>query len=88
MIGTNFENLAVTSSEGVATIRLNRPEAANGPTRAFAKVKHPLMETFNNGQQKQMELEGRTISAQTASPDGQEGISAFQEKRVPNFTGA
>ncbi|MCE7999215.1 MAG: enoyl-CoA hydratase [Rhodobiaceae bacterium] len=60
---------------------------ANGPTRAFGKVKHLLTETFDNGLEKQMELEGRTIAAQAASPDGQEGINAFLEKRAPNFTG-
>ncbi|MAN63868.1 MAG: hypothetical protein CMI60_18190 [Parvibaculum sp.] len=28
----NFEDIAVTSADGVATISLNRPEAANGMT--------------------------------------------------------
>lgn len=61
---------------------------ASGPTRAFGKVKHLLAESFDNGLEKQMELEGRTIAEQAASSDGKEGISAFLEKRAPKFTGA
>jgi len=33
-----------------------------------------------------MELEGRLIAACAASPDGREGISAFVEKRPPEFS--
>jgi len=61
---------------------------ANGPTRAFGRVKHLLAESFDNGLEKQMELEGRAIAARAASPDGMEGINAFLEKRAPKFTGA
>lgn len=76
------DNELMTDAEAIART------LANGPTRAFGRVKHLLSETFDNGLEKQMELEGRAIAAQAASPDGREGIKAFLEKRAPNFTGA
>jgi len=33
----------------------------------------------------QMELEGRAIAAQSESREGQEGITAFLQKRAPQF---
>jgi len=32
-----------------------------------------------------MEIEGRFVSQCAASPDGQEGIQAFVDKRKPDF---
>ena len=33
-----------------------------------------------------MEIEGRAISALSSRPEGQEGMTAFLEKRDPDFT--
>ena len=52
---------------------------------ANAAVKRLLLETFNNGFETQMELEGRTIAHCADSDDGLEGIVAFIEKRQPDF---
>ncbi|MCC6847245.1 MAG: enoyl-CoA hydratase/isomerase family protein [Deltaproteobacteria bacterium] len=60
---------------------------AAGPTRAFGATKALLNETFEHGLEAQMELEARAIAAASISPDGQEGIRAFLEKRKPVFTG-
>ena len=59
---------------------------ANGPTDAFGVVKKLLLCSFDNSLETQMELEGRAISACADSPNGQEGIRAFLEKRKPKFS--
>ena len=61
-------------------------ELAMGSQRANAAVKKLLMTTFTNTLETQMEIEGREIAACAAAPDGREGISAFVEKRKPNFS--
>ena len=60
---------------------------ANGPTRAFATVKMLLSAGTENTPEQQMALEGKNLSALSASVDGREGIRAFLEKRKPVFTG-
>ena len=60
---------------------------ATGPTRAFGQVKQLLTASFDNGLETQMELETRGISDMARSEDGQEGISAFLNKRKPDFKG-
>ena len=60
---------------------------ATGPTRAFGQVKQLLTASFDNGLETQMELETRGISDMARSADGQEGISAFLNKRKPDFKG-
>ena len=61
---------------------------ASGPTKAFGTVKSLLLNSFDNSLETQMELEAQGISAMTRANDGKEGISAFLEKRAPNFTGS
>lgn len=60
---------------------------ASGPTAAFAAVKTLLNGTFEQTLESQMELEARAIAGLAAGHDGQEGISAFFEKRKPVFKG-
>lgn len=62
-------------------------QLAAGPTGAFGAVKQLLNASFDNGLEQQMALEGATIATLSASTDGQEGITAFLEKRRPVFTG-
>lgn len=48
-------------------------------------VKFLLLNTFSNGLEEQMELEGRLISILANSADGREGVDAFMAKRKPEF---
>ncbi len=57
---------------------------AAGPAGAYGHVKRLLAES-QPGYVRQMALEGATISAQAATAEGREGISAFLEKRAPRF---
>jgi 2-(1,2-epoxy-1,2-dihydrophenyl)acetyl-CoA isomerase len=58
---------------------------AHGSLAAHGAVKSLLLETWTNGLETQMELEGRHISRTAGSADGREGISAFVQKRPANF---
>ncbi len=60
---------------------------ANGPTQAYGQSKALLLDTYNNNFETQLELESRSIAKLINSPDGQEGIHAFAEKRKPAFKG-
>ena len=62
---------------------------AAGPTAAFGAVKTLLNGTFEQTLESQMELEARSIAGLAADGDGdgREGISAFVEKRKPQFKG-
>jgi 2-(1,2-epoxy-1,2-dihydrophenyl)acetyl-CoA isomerase len=61
---------------------------AQGPTHAYGVVKALLCETFSTAYEAQLEHEARGIAAMARTPDGQEGIRAFVEKRAARFTGA
>ncbi len=51
-----------------------------------AAIKRLLTESFDNGLETQMELEGRMIKDCAGSANGREGITAFVEKRTPVYT--
>ncbi len=58
---------------------------ASGPTGSFATVKKLLLASYDNSLETQLEMEARGIAACASSENGKEGISAFLEKRKPNF---
>tara|TARA_B110000014_G_C20116362_1_gene589750 strand:+ start:1013 stop:1798 length:786 start_codon:yes stop_codon:yes gene_type:complete len=58
-----------------------------GPTDAFGAVKSLLNESYQNSLPTQVELEGMHIANLASGVDAQEGITAFLEKRKPNFKG-
>ena len=60
-------------------------QMATGARQSMSAVKKLLMSSFTNGLEEQMEWEGRLIAACADSPDGEEGISAFLQKRPPRF---
>jgi 2-(1,2-epoxy-1,2-dihydrophenyl)acetyl-CoA isomerase len=49
-------------------------------------VKALLLDTFANGLEEQMELEGRLIAQCAETADGREGVDAFLAKRKPEFS--
>jgi 2-(1,2-epoxy-1,2-dihydrophenyl)acetyl-CoA isomerase len=60
---------------------------AAGATGAFGAAKRSLHNGWTETVETQMELESQAIAARAHTADGDEGISAFLEKRTPNFTG-
>ncbi|CAA0115326.1 1,2-epoxyphenylacetyl-CoA isomerase [BD1-7 clade bacterium] len=60
---------------------------ANGPTLAFGTVKKLLMTSFQESLETQMEHEAQGMGTMAGTIDGKEGISAFVEKRKPEYKG-
>ena len=58
----------------------------SGSVGSNASIKQLLLATLNNSLETQMELESRSIAACAGSVDGNEGITAFAEKRKPSFS--
>jgi len=58
---------------------------ADGSIGAHGAIKNLLLTAFDNDYETQMELEGVAISECAASKDGREGVSAFLDKRAPEF---
>jgi 2-(1,2-epoxy-1,2-dihydrophenyl)acetyl-CoA isomerase len=60
---------------------------AAGPTAAIGRVKRMLNAAFSNDLRTQLQLEADCQVESGQSPDFKEGVTAFFEKRPPNFTG-
>ena len=80
-------NRVVADDQVLAEAQQLAAKLAQGPTQAYGQVKALLDGSFNQSLESQMELEARGIAAMISSPDGQEGLHAFLEKRKPQFTG-
>ncbi len=76
---------AVADAELEQQTELVASELASSAQQSIARVKKLLLSSFDNGLETQMEYEGRYVSQCAASPDGQEGIQAFIEKRPAVF---
>ncbi len=60
---------------------------ASGPTRSLGLSKRLLNESFETDLAHSLELEGAYQSLAATSTDLAEGMSAFKERRDPDFTG-
>ncbi len=63
-------------------------QLASMPTRGLGLTKKLLNESFANNLEQQLQLEEKMQAAAGETVDYKEGVSAFIEKRKPNFTGA
>jgi 2-(1,2-epoxy-1,2-dihydrophenyl)acetyl-CoA isomerase len=60
---------------------------ASGPTRAFARMRALLNESWTNDLVAQLSAEAAGVKATGATGDVQEALAAFAEKRPPAFSG-
>lgn len=70
------------------TVTALAEQLANGPTLAHGGVKKLLQMSLSDSLESQLERETRSIVAMSTTADGVEGISAFTQKRKPDFKGA
>lgn len=78
-------NQVVPADELMDTVMTIAGKLAAGGTLAFGAVKRMLHESFSGTLETQMEMEARSIAAMSHTHDGREGITAFFEKRKPDF---
>lgn len=81
-------NRSVADEQLQAEAQKLAEQFANGPTKAFGAVKQLLQCTYSNGLETQLDKEAQLIASMSKSNDGIEGVSAFIEKRAPNYTGS
>jgi len=62
-------------------------QLAQGPTAAFGSVKQLITASSTQSLESQMAREAELIAANAIGADGQEGISAFLNKRKADFKG-
>ena len=80
-------NWVVPGAElAIETARLAQ-RLANGPTRAYAETKTLVNRTFERPLAAQLDAEVQAFARCARTQDLAEGVTAFVEKRKPNFTG-
>ena len=62
-------------------------ELAQGPTRAFARMRALLRDAWHNDLATQLQSEIQALTATADTADAAEALSAFRAKRTPRFTG-
>lgn len=60
---------------------------AVGPTRAFGEMRRLMTSVEDQPLETQLELEAQALARMAATDDAREGLTAFAEKRAPNFKG-
>lgn len=60
---------------------------ASGPTRAYGNIKALILQASDNSLEQQLQAEAETFGDTVLADDWIEGVTAFNEKRKPNFTG-
>jgi 2-(1,2-epoxy-1,2-dihydrophenyl)acetyl-CoA isomerase len=81
-------NAAVPEEEFDARVDALATRLAAGPTAAFVRARDLVRTAFTNDPVSQMEAEAEHIMAAAATHDFREGVTAFIEKRRPDFTGS
>lgn len=63
-------------------------ELAAGPTRAYGDLRRLVGRALATPLETQLEDEAQSLARAAATADGREGITAFTQRRQPNFSGS
>ena len=62
-------------------------KVAAGPTLAYGAIKRTFLSARTEGFETQLEHEAQALAALAETADAREGITAFAERRTPEFKG-
>ncbi len=80
-----FVNQVVKDEELMSVTNTLATKLAAGPTLAMGRAKELINRSLTESLETQMEHENRAIAASAATEDFKEGVSAFLEKRQPDY---
>ena len=80
-------NRVVSADELMVDALTVAQKLAAGPTASIGRIKKMLNATYANTLEVQLKLEHECQIESGRSPDFKEGVTAFLEKRKPNFSG-
>lgn len=60
---------------------------ASGPTAAFGSIKRLVRQSLESNFSDQTRCEAQAIAHHAETPNGEEGVKAFLERRLPRFSG-
>ena len=80
-------NRVVATEELQSETRTLAERLARGPTKAYGNIKKLILESSDNSLEEQLQSEAETFGDSAMAEDWVEGVTAFNEKRPPKFTG-
>jgi 2-(1,2-epoxy-1,2-dihydrophenyl)acetyl-CoA isomerase len=87
-LGYGLVNAVVDDDQVEAQALALAQRLAAGPTRAYGAIKEALQAWSADALPRQMEREGDLLQRLAATRDFVEGKRAFDERRMPGFTGS
>lgn len=86
-LGMGLVNQIVPVGQLQQVVEKTAHQLARGPVQAMARAKQLINQSFDNTLQQQLDAEQQSFTQSALSGDFEEGVTAFLEKRRPQFKG-